>query len=274
MSDDSLIDNTERDKRKKMALIVGGTLAALQVLFLFTFRSYLDFGHILTTIPYMLAVVMAFWALRAAKIIPAVLCIVVAAGLLWVSLGKVKWNERYLQGLATTNAFILEDYIDEYPTLEEHMLAKTLRKKDWVRFAENCVTPAMRQQPVAGFCRDATLIQQHYRINVPAEIDIFMRRMQKTAQDIESGRIRTGSQYQQCIAEKRCAPIPLLPEDVDAEKLVNDSTQHIEIRKAFWDLVEGRGLTPGICNAMTLCRSMLATGVVSFGRPGAANAGQ
>lgn len=265
MSDDSLIDDTEIDKRRKMALFIGGPLLALQALFLITFFSYLDFGHLFLVIGYMVITLVIFWALDSARILPALLGILLAAGLLYVQLAKVKWSEAYIQGLATPNAFILEDYIDSYPTLEEHIFAKTLRRKDWVRLSERCVEPALEQKPVPGFCRDTGLIEQNYRINIPAEIETFLGRMQKTAQDIESGRIRTGGQYQQCIAEKRCAPIPLLPENVDADKLANDTTQYADIRMAFWDLVEERGLTPVVCASMTLCRAMVSTGVIQFG---------
>jgi hypothetical protein len=267
MSDDSLIDDTERDKRKKMAVIVGGTLVALQLLFLFTFRSYLDFGHIFTTIAFLLLALFAFWSLKQAKIIPVILCIVAASGLLFLSLIKVKWNESYLQGLTTANAFVLEDYIEKYPTLEEHFFSRTLGKKDWIRLAERCVEPALNQRPVYGFCRDPSLIKEYYRIDIQEEIDTALSRMQRTARDIESGRISNAGQYRRCIAEKRCAPIPLLPGNVEAQSLANDSTQYVDVRQAFWDLVEGRGMTPQICAAMTLCRAMMAIGVVQFDMP-------
>lgn len=265
MSDDSLIDNNEQDKRKKMALIVGGTLVAMQLIMLFTFRSYLDFGHIFTTIGFLVAALMVFWSLQKAKIVSSILFILLATGLLYTSLVKVKWNERYLQGLTTPNAFVLEDYIDAYPSLEGHIFSATLGKKDWIRFAETCVTPALAGRPVAGLCRDARSIRETFRIDVQQEMDAFLRRMQSTAKDVEAARIRTGSQYQQCIAEKRCAPIPLLPENVDADSLVNDSAQHIPIRQGFWDLVEDRGLTSNVCHAMVLCRAMLNTGLLNFG---------
>lgn len=265
MSDDSLIDSNEQDKRKRMALSVAGTLAAMQLIMLFTFRSYLDFGHILTLIAFMVVVMMVFWSLRKARIIGSIIGILLATGLLYASLVKIKWNESYLQDLTTANAFILEDYIDEYPSLEGHFFSRTLGKKDWIRFAEQCVTPALAQRPVIGACRDAKVIENVYRIDIQAEIDSFLRRMQRTAQEVQEERLRTGNQYQQCIAEKRCAPIPLLPDNVDADKLVNDSTQHLAVRQAFWDLVEARGLTQSVCNAMVLCRAMVHTGVLNFG---------
>lgn len=265
MSDDSLIDSNEQDKRKKMALIVSGTLVAMQLIMLFTFRSYLDFGHIFTTIAFCVAALIVFWSLQKAKIIAAILGILLATMLLYASLAKVKWNESYLQGLTTANAFVLEDYIDEYPSLEEHFFSRTMNKKDWIRFAEVCVTPALAQRPVPGICRDARAIRDTFRIDVKREIDSFLARMQLTAKEVESARIRSGSQYQQCIAEKRCAPIPLLPENVDADSLVNDSVQHLVVRQGFWDLVEERGLTNNVCQAMVLCRAMLQTGLLNFG---------
>lgn len=265
MSDDSLIDSNEQDKRKKMALIVGGVLVAMQLIMLFTFRSYLDFGHIFTTIAFLVTTLMVFWSLNKAKIAVSIVCILLASALLYMSLAKVKWNERYLQGLTTANAFVLEDYIDKYPSLEGHIFSATLGNKDWIRFAQTCVTPALAGRPVTGLCRDARSIRDTFRIDVQAEMDAFLKRMQNTAKDVEAARIRTGSQYQQCLAEKRCAPIPLLPENVDADSLANDSSQHIQVRQGFWDLVEERGLTTNVCQAMVLCRAMLNTGLLNLG---------
>lgn len=267
MSDDSLIDNTEQDKRKKMARIVGGILVALQILLLLTYRSYLDFGHLIISILYIVVSLVSYWSLLRARILPAILSVVVASGLLYFSLTKVQWNERYLHNLTTSQAFIFEDYIDSYPTLEQHLLARTLGRQDWIRFADDCIKPALERRPMGGQCRTPEQIERTYNINVDQELNRFVRRMQRTAQDIEGGRIKSGGQYQKCLAEKICAPIALLPEEADVEKLQGDTSQYVEIRQAFWDLVEEKGLTPPICLTMTLCRGLLGTGVVSFGAP-------
>lgn len=273
MSDDSLIDTTEQDKRKKMALGIAISLVALQTLLLLTYRSYLDFGHLILTILYTVTALVSFWSLRKAKIIPAILSIVIAAAFLYAGIAKVRWNESYLQGLTTPNAFIFEDYIEKYPTLEQHIFAKTLRQQDWIRLAEWCVTPALNRKPVPGFCRTPQAIEDIYRINVQIEMEKFLRRMQKTAKDIQDGRIASAGQYQKCIAERLCAPIPLLPDNVEPETLDPKSTQYVEIRQAFWDLVEEKGLTPPVCLSMTLCRGMRATGVVNFGETSLDNGG-
>ncbi len=265
MSDDSLINTTEIDKRKKMALGISVSLTVLQVLLLLTYRSYLDFGHLILTILYAVVVLVAFWSLRKAKIIPAIVSIVVAAALLYGGIAKMRWNESYLQGLTTPQAFIFEDYIEKYPTLEQHIFAKTLRQKDWIRLGEWCIKPALKRQPVPGFCRTPEGIQDMYRIDVQAEMEKYLRRMQKTAKDIQDGRIESASQYQNCIAQRQCAPIPLLPDDVAPDTLDPKSTQYADIRQAFWDLVEEKGITAPICLSMTLCRGLRATGVVDFG---------
>lgn len=265
MSDDSLIDTKEVDKRKKMAIAVSLVLVMLQIMLLLAYRSYLDFGHLLLTIIYMVMSLFVFLSLLKAKIIPAILSIVLATVLLYGEIVKVQWNQSYLRGLATPNAFILEDYIEAYPTLEQYVFSRTLHQKDWVRLAEYCVEPALKGRPIMRECRDAAWIQDVYNIDVQEEIELFLVRMQKTAKDVKDGRIKSGNQYQQCIAQKRCAPIPLLPEDVKAEGLANDSTQYADIRKAFWDLADGKMLNETVCASMTLCRAMMIAGVISFG---------
>ena len=267
MTDDSLIDTPVPDKRTKRAHIAGGVLLALQIMILMTYRNYLDFGHLILAIAYVVIALVTYWSLLKAKLIPSALGVLLAVGILGFQLEKVWWSENYLQNLTTSNAFIFEDYIETYPTLEEHIFAGILKRPDWIRFADECMQPALNRRPVPEQCRTPEQIDAVYRIKVDQEMQRFVGRMQKTAQDVEGGRIKSPGQYQKCIAEKRCAPIALLPDNVEAESLQGDRTQYIEIRQAFWDLIENKGLTPPVCLTMTLCRGLLAVGVVSFNAP-------
>lgn len=264
MTDDILIDTTEINKRKKVAVVSALLLLAAGMFLFITYRNFLDMGHIPLAVGYLILVIAVYVSLNKARIIPALLCLALAGGVLFLSLVKVQWSKDYLKSLTTRQAFILEDYIERYPTFEEYYFAGFLGVPDWVRFSRDCVEKALNKQPVAQNCRTADSIRDAYNIDIQKEINHFMGRMQSTAIKVKDGGITSGQQYQSCIAQRNCAPIPLLPENVDAEKISVRSKEYAEVRRAFWDLVEKKGLTKDICLSMLLCKAMNITGAVAF----------
>lgn len=265
MTDDVLIDTNEINKRKRVAGISALSLLGLGAFLLVTYRNYLDIGHLPLGILYALLVFLTYRSLKNAKILFSLVSIGIMGLMLFVAIAKVQWNKDYLRGLSTPQAFIMEDYIEHYPRLEEYYFVKTLNLPDWVRFTRSCVKPALNGQAVHNTCRRADVVLDTYNIDIQAETKKFMERMQQTAQSVKDGSITSGADYQACITNKTCAPIPLLPENVDAEKLQGNNTEHVEVRRAFWDLVEKKGLTPAVCQSMILCKAMVISGAISFG---------
>lgn len=267
MSDDVLIDTGEKDKRHKMAMGAAILLLIMGVFAALTYRNYLDIGHVPVFILYALFNFLVFRALKKARIVMALVSIGLVALLLFVALAKVQWNRNYLQSLTTSNAFILEDYIERYPRMEEYYFSWVLRQPDWIRFADQCVSPALQKRPVQTYCRSPQAIRERFRINLMAEIHDYMAKMQETATRIKEGRIKSSRDYQRCLAQKQCVPVPLLPDGVDPEKIAQDAMQHTDVRLAFWDLVDKRGLTPHVCGSMVLCRAMAMSGAVGLNQP-------
>lgn len=265
MTDDLLTDIPEASNRRADFIrILSMVLAAVGVFVLLTYRNYLDVGQIPLGILYFAGVFVVYQAHKKDNLALAGIFTLVALVLVSLSVAKIFWNKNYLQSLTTANAFVLEDYIERYPLLEEYAFAGLLGKKDWVRFSDECVAPALQGRSTGSACHSDQGIQRKYKLNVNAEIDTVLRRMQRTAKDINDGRIKSGSDYQRCVGSRRCAPIPLLPANVDAKALEGNNTEHLAVRTAFWDLAEEKGLTQPVCEAMILCRAMMATGVVAF----------
>lgn len=267
MSDDILIDTSEKDKRKTAAFAASIVLAVMGIFVLLTYRSYLDIGHAPVFVVYAMFNFLLFRCLKKAKIVMALISIVMITIMLGLAIVKINWNKDYLYKLTTSDAFMFEDYIERYPRLEEYYFGHFFGQPDWIRFANQCALPALRKQPVHSSCRDVVSIQRKYNISINDEINNFMARMQRTALRVKEGRLKSGVQYQACLAKKDCAPIPLLPENVDAKLISDDVSQYTDVRIAFWDLAERRGLTLHVCGVMILCQAMVYTGALKFNAP-------
>jgi hypothetical protein len=91
--------------------------------------------------------------------------------------------------------------------------------------------------------------------------------MKRTAQRIQDGNLKTKKAYQQCLTNKTCAIIPLLPANVDAEQIEQQSTDHIKTRRMFWSLINDTQISPEICEFIDLCRALRNSGVTPIPKP-------
>lgn len=127
-------------------------------------------------------------------------------------------------------------------------------------FVRACVLPDTPTDPA---CRDKAAIRDAWGIDIDQLIERRRVLMVSTVRRMAGGEITKRGVYESCIAAGECAPVPVLPDHVDAAAIAS-TTDYLETRKAFWQLAEDSPLTPEICNFMDICRAMRAAGVVTI----------
>lgn len=250
------------DKDKNLALASKVLAAGFLVFGLFSFYSsaqYIEKGHTTILVAYCVLCGVFYITVRGWRIIPAALCAIALIFTLTFSNEKFSWRKAYVE---SRTPFLFEEYIKEYPSLEEHIFAKYLGTKNWVNFSKTCAERIMQGMKVPKICQSASLIKQEFGIDIKKEIKSHFNKMKKTAKRIDSGKMRTAKQYQKCIADKACAEVPMLPDGVDPESINPNSMDFIDTRKMFWSIVNDRNVTPAVCEYMKLCSIALKLSVL------------
>lgn len=258
------------DDRKILILSIAVSLLCLigGVAYLLSQWQYYESGQGILLLLYILGCFVLFFALRFVKIMQIAAAVILLGLIVYYANQKFEWRKSYIDNAIRGNPFVLEEYITAYPSLEEHNFGKFWGAPAWVRFADECVRPALRgMRNVVSTCISDATIQNEYNINVQDVINQYFRKMQSTARRIEEGQLRDKRQYQACLQRKECAFIPLLPADVNPETIDRDSTDYLAIRQAFWSLINDRDITPITCEFMSLCRAMRDISVVNIPRP-------
>lgn len=208
-----------------------------------------------------------FFALRFTKVSQIVASVALLGLILFYANVKFDWRKTYIDNAQNGNPFILEPYITQYPTLEENTFGFLWNEPQWVAFANTCVKPAIAGAPVEKVCRSNQSINDEFDINPTTLINTHYKKMQRTAQRIQDGDLKTKNAYQRCLMNKTCAIIPLLPVGVDAEKIDQQSTDHLKTRRMFWSLINDKEISPEICEYIDLCRGLRDIGVMPIIKP-------
>lgn len=210
-------------------------------------------------------IMLLFWGLRSFKfiiLVPSILIILIS---LTISTMKFDWRKGYLEKAESGKPFIFEEYIDGYPTLEEFLKAQFFGGEDWVGFARVCGEPAKEDLDVPESCQSLASIQDVYGLDMKKIVDDHYKKMKLTAKKIADGKLTDKKRFETCLQQRQCVMVPLLPANVDPDKLAgNDYSQ---IRRAFWSLVEDEKLNEVVCNQMELCSllvKMKALSTASF----------
>lgn len=207
-----------------------------------------------------------FWGLKTFRVIilvPAILIFLISFLMMVL---KFDWRKEYIQSAEAGNPFLFEEYVDHYPTLEEYFQARLLGGEDWVGFARECGEPAKRRAPVPQQCKTLQGIRDAYGLNIQDVMDEHYAKMKKTARLIADGKMTNKRIYERCVAQKNCAIVPLLPATVENEDLVAQSTDFMDLRQAFWSLVEDENLSRSVCDYMTLCNLLVRMGAINMNR--------
>lgn len=258
------------DDRKVLILSITASLLSLfgGVTHMLSQWQYYEPGQGILLSIYVLGCLVLFFALRFIKVTQILAAFLLLGLIIFYSNQKFEWRKSYIQNAFKGQPFLLEEYITQYPTMEEHSFGWLWGAQSWIQFAEDCVRPALtRANPANPACRSEAGILDEYKIDVKEAINAHFRKMQSTARRIEEGQLSDKNQYQNCLRQKQCAMIPLLPANVDAEALSRDSQDYIDIRQAFWSLINDTTLSPAVCEYMLLCRAMRNSSIVPIPLP-------
>lgn len=219
--------------------------------------AYAEDWHNYLAIAYVVGCIILFFGLRIWNIPLLLVAFIVVCGTQIYATNKFNWRQNYIDMANMGQPFFLEEFIERYPTYEEYTF-KFLKAPDWVRFNEDCVQPALLNQVVPPRCASFDLITRYYNIDVAAVMGTYFGKMKRTAKMVEGGKMKKRSQYAQCIAEKTCVTIPLLPKGVDADRLDASSKDYIGVRQAFWSLINDKKMSAEVCSLTPLCRALVA----------------
>lgn len=243
-------------------LTILGTMAAIVVAavgmaMFYTRYAYAEEGHGTLAIVYLAACMGIFFGIRLWKISFLLVCLIVGLGVQLYAYKKFDWRENYITLAQAGQPFFLEEYIDHYPTFEEHAFP-FMGAPNWVKFNDECVQPALVNQPIPPRCTTFDLILRHYHVDAHAAMQQYFAKMKNTAAMIQKGELNKRSAYAECIANKSCVTIPLLPKGVDATKIDASSKDYMRVRQAFWSLVNDPTMSPEVCSLNDFCRALVA----------------
>jgi hypothetical protein len=255
----------------KNVLILSIALAVLAlvggVTFLLSQWEYYEEGQGIIIIAYAISCLLLFFVVRFAKIILIIIVLALMGSIMYYAQMKFDWRKAYIQDATNGRHFIMEPYIKEYPLYEEHALGSLWGTQQWVAFAEDCVRPGSRNHATPAVCRSNYSIQDKYNIDPVSLINTEYKKMKRTAERIEQGKMKNKREYQRCLNNKTCSIIPLLPANVDPNSIDRQSQDHLLTRRMFWSLINDQNISPEICEFMDLCRAMRNTGVMPIEKP-------
>lgn len=225
--------------------------------------AYAEPGHGWLAAAYGAACVGLFFAIRFWRLAIFFLLLIIMVGTQIYAAKKFDWRQTYIDSAQQGRPFPLEEMIDHYPTYEEHLF-KFLGYPDWADFYTDCIAPTANVPVnVPPTCASFDSIMQAYNVDVPTMMQFYYGKMKKTAQMIQEGKLTQRNAYATCIANKGCATIPLLPKGVDATKIDPTSKEYLEVRQAFWSLINDKKMSPTVCNQMEMCKILIMLKLVN-----------
>lgn len=245
---------------KKLILISAAIAAIMLVIGAIIFFKdivYYEREQLYYMMAYAVLTIGLFLSTSKLRFLPMGLVSVLMIGLLVFSSLKYDWRKDFINAHDYGQKAILLDRIDRFPTYEAHLIALAKKQPNWVGFANDCIKPALSNQVMNRNCLTTNLIQASYGIDLDNEITQQHQRMKYTVQQIERGRLKSKRQYIGCIASKRCAAVPLLPQGVKAGDIDPRSDDHLSVRQLFWEIASGRELSREVCAINALCAAAL-----------------
>lgn len=223
--------------------------------------AYAEDGHNWYLFFYIIACGGLFIGVRRFNIGLIVAMLVLAFGLQMFANQKFNWRYEYVTNAVAGNPFALSEFIHEYPTYEEYLM-RFMGDPDWVRLNRDYIQPALNDAPVGPHCATTDSIYVYYNIDIIDEMRRYANRMRQTAKQLDEGKLKRRQEYQDCIQRRSCATIPLLPKGVDAEQIDPMSQDYLDIRQAYWSLVNDKTLSPEVCTLTPMCKAMVKMGLV------------
>jgi hypothetical protein len=246
----------------KIALL--GTLGLLTIgLYVFYSGSaYLEPGQSIFLTLFLVTCCCFYVLMRSQTITFSSAAAFIALFFVFIMYSKSEWRQSYIEAMNSQKGFYLDEYMDKYPTWEQQIWIRLSGGPNWVDFNNECALPYLRGRDVKTKCVSFTVIEKEYGLDMKSELQDHFQKMKKTAQRIEKGQIKNVRQYRNCILDKSCALVPMLPKGVETDKLDNNSPQYGNIRKAFWSIINDQNITPEVCEFMRLCDLLIDLNVI------------
>lgn len=254
--------NIEESYAKKLRYIT----IALTVLFVFTGAyvvyegwGFFDTSLVYLLVPYILCVIGFYIAMSAERFLIIFSTLIVGIICLILMSNSFEWRRGYVE-----NGFVLESYIDKYPSYIEQVSISVMGGADVVSFGNECLGTKKHQVEritLPNECHSRDSIIQNYNVDVNDLLRNYHKKMQSTAKQIEAGRAQQIG-YPRCVNTKKCAFIPLPPQDMTEAQISESTDSKVTIlRDGFWDLIEKNYITANVCLNMYLCNRLVELGV-------------
>lgn len=255
-----------KNKEQLRVLIASVVLAVFLLIGVFAYLgryAYAENGHNWYLFFYVLACMALFLGIRRFNIPLIVMSLLLAFGIQGFANQKFNWRQSYVSDAIAGQHFALQEFIETYPSYEQYVF-RFLGEPDWVRLNRDCIQPALNDAPVGPHCTSTDSIFNYYNIDLIREMSGYAHRMRTTAKLLEDGKLTRRHEYINCIESKRCATIPLLPRGVDAEQIDPMSQDYLDIRQAFWSLINDKRLSPEACTLTPMCQAMVKLNLVQI----------
>lgn len=239
---------------------------ALTVLFTFTGIyvvyggwGFFDASLVYLLVPYILCVIGFYMAMSAEKFLVIFATLIVGITSLVMMSNAFEWRRSYVE-----NGFLLEAYIDKYPSYIQHLSTNVFGGEDIVAFSNECLgTKKYKVERISlpATCRSRNEILGNYNVDVYTMVRNYHKKMQSTAKQIEAGRAKQIG-YPLCVNNKKCAYIPLPPSEMTEQQISESTDPNITIlRDGFWDLIDKPYVTANVCLNMYLCNTLVELGI-------------
>lgn len=246
------------DRQVTMASLVTSVgLLCIGLYMFFERAAYAETGTGWLAIGYVVMCFFAFFTIRLRMLVLSILCLCALVVIQSYAFKKYEWRRIYVESASNGQPFMAEAYIDQYPTYEQQLKARLFREANWVDFSNDCLLPLSQDAKPDVRCSNPALIESYYALDLNSALTAYFDKMKATAIRIKDGELKTKAELQQCIADKQCALVPLLPPDVDANAISPTSVEYMAIRRAFWSVINDTRIKPEVCDYILLCKAMV-----------------
>lgn len=234
------------------------------VLFFSDFQYY-EKGQFTYLIIFMMGLLVFFFSAFRMMIPLILLGVLIMCSALFVSSLKYDWRKDYIENSRSGLPFAAEAYVDKYPTFEQQLKIEHMDQgSDWVNFAKDCIdVNVVEKEDINPRCSSLNAISTNYRIDALSVLKEQFKKMRDTAKMVEENKFKNRARYITCVNSKQCAVIPMLPGNIKSEDIDPRSYQYIDIRRAFWQLVDELPVDPALCSFDKMCKALLAHGALT-----------
>ena len=264
MNENNVKIAVDKEYKAFLTKVASGVVAAAMAILLFFLFSGIGFyGEAITyfVVFYVVFLIGLFFSITNEIVsLIAVNVVALIVTLVLVS-NSIDHRKHYIE-----NGFLLEAYIDDYPSYLDVLKHSFGLGSDVSAFANDCL--GTKDEPVPKnkmpeTCLGLKKIQENYGVDLIDMIITYHGKMKRTARAIEEGTVDR-LRYPACINRKSCGYVPLPPSNLSERQIESSKDPEITIlRDGFWDLIDRREITPRVCANMYLCNTPVDRGMLN-----------